>query len=108
MMIICFSPRDGNLADITRAGSLHEFLLSLHQQYGSIASFWMGNTQIVSLASPQLIEANKKVFDRSSKICVLHFFLILDPHLISIEYLPGDILFIILLVFSCSMSRVFI
>lgn len=81
------SKQDGNLADITRAGSLHEFLLSLHQQYGSIASFWMGNTQIVSLASPQLIEANKKVFDRSSELYVLFESLLGSQNLL---YASGD------------------
>lgn len=81
------SKQDGNLADIIRAGSLHEFLLSLHQQYGSIVSFWMGNTQIVSLGSPQLIDSNKKGFDRSSELYVLFEPLLGSQNLL---YASGD------------------
>ncbi|XP_019959633.1 cytochrome P450 20A1 [Paralichthys olivaceus] len=43
--------KDGNLQDIVNRGSLHEFLLSLHQEYGSVASFWFGGRPVVSLGS---------------------------------------------------------
>lgn len=43
--------KDGNLQDIVNKGSLHEFLISLHQEYGSVASFWFGGRPVVSLGS---------------------------------------------------------
>uniref|UniRef100_A0A3B4CQV9 Cytochrome P450, family 20, subfamily A, polypeptide 1 n=1 Tax=Pygocentrus nattereri TaxID=42514 RepID=A0A3B4CQV9_PYGNA len=43
--------RDGNLQDIVNRGSLHEFLVGLHDQFGSVASFWFGRRPVVSLGS---------------------------------------------------------
>ncbi|KAM9836266.1 cytochrome P450 20A1 [Aulostomus maculatus] len=43
--------KDGNLQDIVNRGSLHEFLVSLHQEFGSVASFWFGSRPVVSLGS---------------------------------------------------------
>uniref|UniRef100_A0A1A7X341 Abl-interactor 2b n=1 Tax=Iconisemion striatum TaxID=60296 RepID=A0A1A7X341_9TELE len=43
--------KDGNLQDIVSKGSLHEFLVSLHQEFGSVASFWFGGRPVVSLGS---------------------------------------------------------
>lgn len=43
--------KDGNLQDIVNRGSLHEFLVSLHQEFGSVASFWFGGQPVVSLGS---------------------------------------------------------
>ncbi|XP_074483737.1 cytochrome P450 20A1 [Sebastes fasciatus] len=43
--------KDGNLQDIINKGSLHEFLVSLHQEFGSVASFWFGSRPVVSLGS---------------------------------------------------------
>lgn len=45
--------KDGNLQDIVNKGSLHEFLLGLHEEYGSVASFWFGRRPVVSLGSVQ-------------------------------------------------------
>ncbi|KAK7893525.1 hypothetical protein WMY93_022677 [Mugilogobius chulae] len=45
--------KDGNLQDIVNRGSLHEFLLGLHEEYGSVASFWFGRRPVVSLGSLQ-------------------------------------------------------
>lgn len=45
--------KDGNLQDIVSRGSLHEFLVSLHQEFGSVASFWFGGRPVVSLGSVQ-------------------------------------------------------
>uniref|UniRef100_A0A8C8H7D4 Cytochrome P450 20A1 n=1 Tax=Oncorhynchus tshawytscha TaxID=74940 RepID=A0A8C8H7D4_ONCTS len=42
---------DGNLQDIVNRGSLHEFLASLHGQFGPVASFWFGGRPVVSLGS---------------------------------------------------------
>ncbi|XP_053273006.1 cytochrome P450 20A1 [Pleuronectes platessa] len=43
--------KDGNLQDIVNRGSLHEFLMSLHQEHGSVASFWFGGRPVVSLGA---------------------------------------------------------
>uniref|UniRef100_A0A7N6A5M6 Cytochrome P450, family 20, subfamily A, polypeptide 1 n=1 Tax=Anabas testudineus TaxID=64144 RepID=A0A7N6A5M6_ANATE len=43
--------KDGNLQDIVDRGSLHEFLVGLHQEFGSVASFWFGGRPVVSLGS---------------------------------------------------------
>ncbi|XP_059426227.1 cytochrome P450 20A1-like [Carassius carassius] len=43
--------KDGNLPDIVNRGSLHEFLVGLHDEFGSVASFWFGRTPVVSLGA---------------------------------------------------------
>lgn len=43
--------KDGNLQDIIDRGSLHEFLVGLHQEFGPVASFWFGGRPVVSLGS---------------------------------------------------------
>uniref|UniRef100_A0A672HV44 Cytochrome P450 20A1 n=1 Tax=Salarias fasciatus TaxID=181472 RepID=A0A672HV44_SALFA len=43
--------KDGNLQDIASKGSLHEFLVGLHQEFGPVASFWFGGRPVVSLGS---------------------------------------------------------
>lgn len=45
--------KDGNLQDLVTKGSLHEFLLGLHEEFGSVASFWFGRRPVVSLGSVQ-------------------------------------------------------
>lgn len=50
------SLRDGNLQDIVNRGSLHEFLVSLHQEFGSVASFWFGARPAVSLGSVKQLQ----------------------------------------------------
>ena len=60
-MSVC---RDGNLVDIQRAGSLHEFLLQQHRDLGSIVSFWIGDEFVVSIASASLFKQHSNVFDR--------------------------------------------
>ncbi|KAJ8297840.1 hypothetical protein KUTeg_024371 [Tegillarca granosa] len=62
------SEKDGNLSDINRFGSLHEFLLNLHERFGSIASFWMGQTYVVSIASPELFKQHGHFFNRPFKM----------------------------------------
>ncbi|XP_026070048.1 cytochrome P450 20A1-like [Carassius auratus] len=43
--------KDGNLPDIVNKGSLHEFLVGLHDEFGSVASFWFGGRPVVSLGA---------------------------------------------------------
>ncbi|KAL4227902.1 hypothetical protein ACF0H5_013343 [Mactra antiquata] len=58
------SKKDGNLGDIAKHGSLHEFLLYLHKRYGPIASFWWGPQYVVSIANDALFKEHHGVFDR--------------------------------------------
>ncbi|KAJ8023977.1 Cytochrome P450 20A1 [Holothuria leucospilota] len=62
----------GNLPNIGAAGSLHEFLVKLHKQYGPIASFWYGDKFTVSVASPVMFKELKAVFDRPVEIFKLY------------------------------------
>ncbi|XP_013381170.1 cytochrome P450 20A1 [Lingula anatina] len=56
--------KHGNLDLVKKHGSLHEFLMWLHQQYGPIAKFWFGEQIVVSIASPQLFKETSRMFDR--------------------------------------------
>ncbi|KAJ8350727.1 hypothetical protein SKAU_G00258570 [Synaphobranchus kaupii] len=47
--------KDGNLQDIVNRGSLHDFLVSLHDRFGPVASFWFGRCPVVSLGSVDLL-----------------------------------------------------
>lgn len=48
--------KDGNLQDIVGRGSLHDFLVGLHQEFGPVASFWFGSRPVVSLGSLQQLQ----------------------------------------------------
>ncbi|XP_059503074.1 cytochrome P450 20A1 isoform X2 [Stegostoma tigrinum] len=48
--------KDGNLPDIVSTGSLHQFLVNLHDKYGPLASFWFGQRLVVSLGSVDLLK----------------------------------------------------
>lgn len=55
-VLVLFLDRDGNLQDIVGRGSLHEFLVGLHQEFGPVASFWFGSRPVVSLGSLQQLQ----------------------------------------------------
>ena len=55
---------EGNRGDLEAAGSLHHYLVKLHQQYGDIVSFWLGKEYIISIASPELFKQHSHLFDR--------------------------------------------
>ncbi|XP_074657261.1 cytochrome P450 20A1-like isoform X1 [Tubulanus polymorphus] len=55
--------KEGNLSDIKKAGSLHEFLLERHKTYGPIISFWMGEKMTVSISSPELFSEHSSSYD---------------------------------------------
>ncbi|XP_033112330.1 cytochrome P450 20A1-like isoform X2 [Anneissia japonica] len=80
-------PKDGNLADIGAAGSLHQYLKKLHNEHGPIVSFWFGQQMFVSLGSPELWRAHMKVFDRPPEL-----FLLFEPLITkySIQYQNKD------------------
>uniref|UniRef100_A0A3Q2ULH1 Cytochrome P450, family 20, subfamily A, polypeptide 1 n=1 Tax=Fundulus heteroclitus TaxID=8078 RepID=A0A3Q2ULH1_FUNHE len=48
--------KDGNLQDIVNKGGLHDFLVDLHQEFGSVASFWFGRRPVVSLGSVKQLQ----------------------------------------------------
>lgn len=58
------SEENGNLDDIAKAGSFHDFLMELHRQFGPIASFWWEKQYAVSIASAELFEEQQHLFDR--------------------------------------------
>lgn len=62
------SEEDGNLGDVEKAGSLHEFLLGLHKQFGPIASFWWGKMYVISTASGKLFEEHKSLRNKPPKV----------------------------------------
>ncbi|XP_013381167.1 cytochrome P450 20A1 [Lingula anatina] len=64
--------KNGNLDLVKKRGSLHEFLIWLHQQYGPIAKFWLGEQMAVSIASPQLFKETSRMFDRPEVL--MHIF----------------------------------
>ncbi|KAM6152701.1 cytochrome P450 20A1 [Erethizon dorsatum] len=48
--------KDGNLPDIVTSGSLHEFLVTLHERYGPVVSFWFGRRLVVSLGTVEVLK----------------------------------------------------
>jgi Cytochrome P450 len=60
----CSDPEHGNLKDVAVAGSLHQYLMRLHAEYGPIAAFWWGPQRVVSLASVDLWKSISALFDR--------------------------------------------
>ncbi|XP_064613701.1 cytochrome P450 20A1-like [Liolophura sinensis] len=64
----------GNLVDVATAGSLHQFLMVLHKQYGPIAGFWWGKQHVVSVASPTIFKNLVQVFGRPPEL-----FKLLEP-----------------------------
>lgn len=59
--------RSGNLSDLARAGSLHEYLVELHENYGKIVGFWWGKDYVVSLSSTEYWKEIQPLFDRPCK-----------------------------------------
>ncbi|XP_072179123.1 cytochrome P450 20A1-like [Diadema setosum] len=57
-------PVKGNLDEIADAGSLHQFLVKLHAEFGDIVSFYYTDQLCVSIASPELYKEHQAVFDR--------------------------------------------
>lgn len=78
---------DGNISDVGKAGSLHEFLVKLHEEYGGIASFWWGKQFTVSIASAELFKEHQQLFDRPPLL-----FKMFEPFITkhSIQYANGE------------------
>jgi len=54
----------GNLIDMGKAGSLHEYCIELSEKFGPIFSFWWGTSHVVGIAHPDAMKSLKKIFDR--------------------------------------------
>jgi len=63
----CEHYREGNVPDIVACGSLYEFLCKIHDQYGPIASFWLGPTLCISVGSAELFAGQANAFDQACK-----------------------------------------
>ncbi|GAB5575902.1 cytochrome P450 20A1 isoform X3 [Prionailurus iriomotensis] len=61
--------KDGNLPDIVKSGSLHEFLVNLHEGYGPVVSFWFGRRLVVSLGT---VDALKQHINPNKTCSVAH------------------------------------
>ncbi|XP_031573133.1 cytochrome P450 20A1-like [Actinia tenebrosa] len=62
------NPESGNLDDVKKAGSLHEYMVYLHDTYGKIVGFWWGETYTVSVACPYLWKDIQGIFDRPREL----------------------------------------
>lgn len=64
--------REGNIPDIASCGGLSFFLAQIHEDYGPIASFWLGPKMCVSIGKASFFQEQASVFDRPGKLqCVL-------------------------------------
>ena len=70
LLLLLLINRTGNLTDLGKAGSLHEYVLKLHQDYGPIVAFWWAKTYVVSLASPEYWKEVNPIFDRPGRTVV--------------------------------------
>ena len=65
--------RLGDLGELKKAGSLHEYLLQLHNHgHCPVTSFWWGREQVVSICSPQAFKDTIKLTDRAGKEAQKH------------------------------------
>ncbi len=55
------------MPDIEAAGSLHAFLVQLHEDLGPVAAFWFKTQLCVSVASADAFKDTVTLFDRPSK-----------------------------------------
>ena len=78
---------NGNFEDMQDAGSLHEFLVNLHDEYGPLASFWWGTNLVVSLASPEMFDEVKALFDRPSTVYIIFYKSFSCLHIVCLIYI---------------------
>ncbi|KAG1678672.1 26S proteasome non-ATPase regulatory subunit 4 [Nymphon striatum] len=65
---LCSDPKNGNLVDIADSGSLHEYLVSLHETYGPISAFWWGERYVVSILSPEYFKKVNHLSNRPGEL----------------------------------------
>ena len=67
--LLCILCRKGDLDELSKHGSLHQYLLHLHQNgHQPIATFWWGQQRIVSICSPEMFKDTIKLTNRPSEI----------------------------------------
>ena len=65
---MCINYRNGDLDEISKHGSLHQYLLHLHQNgHQPINTFWWGQEKLVSVCSTELIKDAAKLTNTPSK-----------------------------------------
>ena len=65
---MCINYRNGDLDEINKHGSLHQYLLHLHQNgHQPINTFWWGQERLVSVCSTELIKDAAKLTNTPSK-----------------------------------------
>ena len=58
----------GDLIEIQQYGSVHEYLLHLHNNgHQPIVAFWWGKKRVVSICSPETFKDTLKLINRPSK-----------------------------------------
>ena len=69
MLIIINHCRKGDLGEFHKHGSLHQYLLHLHQNgHQPIAMFWWGQQRVVSICSPKMFKDTAKLINKPSKV----------------------------------------
>ena len=53
---------------MAKAGSVHEYLVELHEKFGEIVGFWWGKEYTISLSSVEYWEEILPIFDKPCKI----------------------------------------
>ena len=68
----CFVYRKGDLDELTKHGSLHNYLLHMHQNgHKPIGVFWWGQQRIVSICSPEMFKDVIHLTDRPSELITI-------------------------------------
>ena len=68
-MAIFTHNRKGELVEFQKYGSLHQYLLHLHQNgHQPINTFWWGQERVVSICSPEMFKDTIKLINRPGTI----------------------------------------
>ena len=77
-----FSNRNGDLDELSKHGSLYEYLLHLHQNgQQPITMFWWGQQRVVSICSPELFKDTIKLTNRPSESDMYIYILLVYLHM---------------------------
>ncbi|XP_055329465.1 cytochrome P450 20A1-like [Paramacrobiotus metropolitanus] len=55
---------EGNVPELREAGTIHDYLSELHDEYGPIVGFYLRDLYVVSIGSAELFEEHAQLFDR--------------------------------------------
>ena len=66
--LILLHYRKGDLIEFPKYGSLHQYLLHLHQNgHKPINTFWWGQERVVSICSPEMLKDTIKLINKPSE-----------------------------------------